>query len=339
MTGIPVQATPPTDTSLKYWYDTSGKEVALRMYDPNSKTWKKVAGTSGSGSISEGALVDASGNNFTKDTLPTTNAEVGEIKYAYDSITNSIQEYVYIGATKGWVVKNGSDIKIITEINQIKNWSDGTYAKSCLEYRNSGSIKYRYEGAIGNGVYKIDLDGNGSEQPFEVYCDMTSDGGGWTYVTYRYELVDNNPTSVNAHTNINYYLNIELIKKLFKISSSILFREDGANLLAKTKDSTFVKVKENVLNNRPWFYQTHEKESVEPWFLSIDGKNVPYAQEATNCSHYESGKNVPQVVLMSCNITSGSHFSLNVFNSMRPIYYNDDIKIWTKKTINFIGLR
>ena len=44
-------------------------------------------------------------------------------------------------------------------INEIKIWSDGTYAKSCLEYRNSGSIKYRYEGAIGNGVYKIDLDG------------------------------------------------------------------------------------------------------------------------------------------------------------------------------------
>ena len=39
MTGIPVQATPPTDTSLKYWYDTSGKEVALRMYDPTSDTW------------------------------------------------------------------------------------------------------------------------------------------------------------------------------------------------------------------------------------------------------------------------------------------------------------
>lgn len=336
MTGIPVQSTQPADTSLKYWYDTSGKEVALRMYDPTSNTWKKVAGTSGGGSISEDALVDASGNNFTKDILPTTDAEVGEIKYAYDSSTNSIQEYVYIGTTQGWVIKNGSDIKIITEINQIKNWSDGTYAKSCLEYRNSGSIKYRYEGAIGNGVYKIDLDGNGSEQPFEVYCDMTSDGGGWTYVTYIYEIVDNNPTSVNAHTNINYYLNIELIKKLFKISSSILFREDSANLLAKTKDSTFVKVKENVLNNRPWFYQTHEKESVEPWFLSIDGKNVPYAQEATNCSHYESSKNDPGVVLMSCNITSGSHFYLYTSQSMRPIYYGNS---HLKKVINFIGLR
>ena len=107
MTGIPVQATPPTDTSLKYWYDTSGKEVALRMYDPTSDTWKKVAGTSGSGSISEGALVDESGNNFTKDTLPTTDAEVGEIKYAYDSTTNSIQEYVYTGSFNRNILLSG----------------------------------------------------------------------------------------------------------------------------------------------------------------------------------------------------------------------------------------
>lgn len=107
MTGIPVQATPPTDTSLKYWYDTSGIEVALRMYDPNSNTWKKVAGTSGSGSISGSALVDASGDIFTKDTLQTTVSEFGEIKYAYDSETNSIQEFVYMGSDKGWVAKGG----------------------------------------------------------------------------------------------------------------------------------------------------------------------------------------------------------------------------------------
>jgi putative transcriptional regulator len=162
MTGIPVQATPPTDTSLKYWYDTSGKEVALRMYDPKSETWKKVAGTGGSGSISESALVDASGDNFTKDTLPTTNAEVGEIKYAYDSTTNSIQEYIYTGNTQGWVVKGGGG-------------SPQSYPKSCLEYKEYGESIWPHINGSLSGVYTIDPDGKYGIDPFNIYCDMTTD--------------------------------------------------------------------------------------------------------------------------------------------------------------------
>ncbi|MEN9797511.1 MAG: hypothetical protein RL653_1207, partial [Pseudomonadota bacterium] len=38
-----------------------------------------------------------------------------------------------------------------------------------------------------NGVYRIDPDGTGGEPPFDVYCDMTSDGGGWTLVVAQFE--------------------------------------------------------------------------------------------------------------------------------------------------------
>lgn len=202
MTGIPVQATPPADTSLKYWYDTSGKEVALRMYDPKSETWKKVAGTSGSGSISESALVDASGNNFTKDTLPTTNAEVGEIKYAYDSTTNTIQEYVYTGDAQGWVIKSGGGNQSYSIIQNgaTRYWSNNSYATSCLGYIKSGTNMYTYVGATGDGVYRIDPDGSGTIAPFDVYCDMTTDGGGWTLVLNYLHKGGTNP-SLKVHTN------------------------------------------------------------------------------------------------------------------------------------------
>ena len=39
--------------------------------------------------------------------------------------------------------------------------------------------------SAGDGIYTLDLDDAGGEQPFDVYCDMSTDGGGWTRVFYE----------------------------------------------------------------------------------------------------------------------------------------------------------
>jgi len=59
-------------------------------------------------------------------------------------------------------------------------WTTIAYLRSCKEILDAGS-------STGDGFYVIDVDLNGPMAPTSVYCEMTTNGGGWTWIVGRAE--------------------------------------------------------------------------------------------------------------------------------------------------------
>jgi len=99
-----------------------------------------------------------------------------------------------------------------------RRYSDGSFATSCNSYINP-SGNYSYSGQTGSGYYTVSVDGVNS---FDVYCDMTSFGGGWTKI-YRTNRLANfsddwtTGNTVDSSTKFAY-LNIPI-----SASSQIMF--------------------------------------------------------------------------------------------------------------------
>ena len=72
----------------------------------------------------------------------------------------------------------------IVEFETGRRWMDESYAVSCDAYRHPAEDGHTYAGDVGSGVYTIKPDPD--SEPFDVYCEMAIDNGGWTLVLKAY---------------------------------------------------------------------------------------------------------------------------------------------------------
>lgn len=83
-------------------------------------------------------------------------------------------------STTGWKPLAVGDL--VVDAGGYRQWSSGEHAISCETYiRPPAGTGRLYLGNTGDGIYRIDPDGpSGSNPPFDVWCDMTFQNGGWT---------------------------------------------------------------------------------------------------------------------------------------------------------------
>lgn len=100
------------------------------------------------------------------------------------------QEAGKIGGTEKDAINKIGNVPV-ESISKIGNVSAPYYFKNCKDIleNNPGSP---------DGIYTIDPDGSGVIDPFNCYCDMSTDGGGWTMVGYyRHPTTENGPDDLD----------------------------------------------------------------------------------------------------------------------------------------------
>lgn len=100
---------------------------------------------------------------------------------AWKRISSDGSETKIIAGTCMEVTGTGSTSNPYVINSMIPGKTQATAEATCKVILDTGC-------AVGDGIYWINPDGGSTANAFEVYCDMTTDGGGWTRIDYAANL-------------------------------------------------------------------------------------------------------------------------------------------------------